>query len=225
MKLWNFFAFLGALLFPALSCAQDQIVIDTAEHFLQTQVLGIPGKATIRMGRVNTSRLPECSSYEAYFPPGSRIARKTYVGVRCLSPSTWSILVPAQIAVTGNYVTTTRALSAGQLLQSTDLSLLTGDLFSLPAGVIADIDSATGKVLKNSISAGQPIRDIQLQAAYVIQQGQTVRATSNGPGFSVSAEGKALSNASVGQMIQVRMASGHIVTGTAQPDGTIEISN
>jgi len=55
-------------------------------------------------------------------------------------------------------------------------------------------------------------------------QGQTVRLISKGPGFRVSAEGKALANVGVGQLAQVRTASGQTVSGVARPDGTVEVS-
>jgi flagella basal body P-ring formation protein FlgA len=40
----------------------------------------------------------------------------------------------------------------------------------------------------------------------------------------VSAEGKALANVGVGQLAQVRTASGQTVSGVARPDGTVEVS-
>jgi flagella basal body P-ring formation protein FlgA len=98
-------------------------------------------------------------------------------------------------------------------------------IFSLPTGTVSNINDEMGKVLKNSIGAGQALRENQIQAAFSIKQGQTVKVISKGPGFSVSAEGKAINNASPGQVVQVRMESGQVISATAKADGTIEISN
>jgi flagella basal body P-ring formation protein FlgA len=56
-----------------------------------------------------------------------------------------------------------------------------------------------------------------------VQQGQNVKTVSNGPGFSVSSEGKALSNAVAGQLVQVRTNSGETVSGIARPGGIVEV--
>jgi flagella basal body P-ring formation protein FlgA len=52
-----------------------------------------------------------------------------------------------------------------------------------------------------------------------------VRITAKGPGFSVSSEGKALNNATEGQVVQVRTSSGQTVSGIARPSGIVEITN
>lgn len=217
------FALLLAIARPLLGVEFDP-VMDTAERYVRAQTQGSPGKVTIAMGKLDASRLPPCTAHEAFSPPGTRMIGKTHVGVRCLGPNIWSVLVPVQISVTGNYVSTARALAAGQVIQPGDLVSSAGDLSTLPAGVVADPALAIGKTLRNSLGAGQPLRDNQLLAPMVIRQGQTVRVLSKGSGFAVSSEGRALSNASEGQIAQIRMPSGQTVSGIAKSDGSIEIS-
>ncbi|HSG23346.1 MAG TPA: flagellar basal body P-ring formation chaperone FlgA [Azonexus sp.] len=209
---------------PWLLSAEEDLVLDTAENYLRLQTQGLPGKVSITMGKLNASRLPACTALEAFSPPGTRLSGKTHIGVRCLGPNIWSVLVPAQIAVTGNYVTTTRPLGAGHPLQPGDLTTLSGNMASLPTGVITDPTSAIGKSLRNSLGAGQPLRSDQLLAPLVIRQGQTVRVISKGSGFAVSGEGKALNNAAEGQITQIRMNAGQTISGIAQADGSVEIS-
>lgn len=215
---------LALTLSPPLFSAEDELVLDTAERYVRLQTQGLPGKVTITMGKLDTRRLPACTALEAFSPPGTRLSGKTYIGVRCLGPNIWSVLVPAQIAVTGNYVTTVRALGAGQTLKAEDLATLSGDISSLPTGVVVDPANAIGKTLRNSLGAGQPLRSDQLLAPLVIRQGQTVRVISSGPGFSVSSEGKAMNNAAEGEIAQIRMNTGQTVSGIARNDGSVEIS-
>lgn len=203
--------------------ADLQPLRETAEQHIRLQTQGLPGKATISIGQVDVSRLPPCNVHEAFTPQGSRAIGKTTVGVRCLSPSSWSVLLPAQIAVTGNYVTTNRPLVAGQVIQASDLVTLHGDVSALPTGVIGDPAQAVGKTVRNSVGSGQPLRAEQLLAPLVIRQGQTVRVISKGEGFAASAEGRAVASASEGQVVQVRMNSGQTVSGIAQKDGSVEI--
>jgi flagella basal body P-ring formation protein FlgA len=56
-----------------------------------------------------------------------------------------------------------------------------------------------------------------------VQQGQSVRVVSSGPGFRVSTEARALNNASEGQIAQARTASGQVVSGIAKAGGVVEV--
>jgi flagella basal body P-ring formation protein FlgA len=207
---------------PVLA-ADSATILDTAEQHIRLQTKNLPGKITITMGQVDASRLSPCSTLEAYTPQGSKIIGRTHIGVRCLSPNSWTVLVPAQIAVAGNYVTSSRPLIAGQVIKESDLVTLSGDVSHLPAGVANSPSDVVGKTVRNSLGAGETIRFDQLVAPIVIRQGQTVRVISKGDGFSVSAEGKAINNAAIGQPAQIRMNSGQTLTGTARADGTVEI--
>lgn len=200
-------------------------ILDLAERHVRQQTQGLPGKVDIRMGRLDIQRqLPPCSAHEAFTPPGARLWGKTSIGVRCLGPSTWSILVPVDISVTTTYVTTARPLPAGHVLQADDLVTISGDLASQPTGIITDAANAIGKTLKNPLAAGQSVRGDQLLAPWVIRQGQSVRLISAGTGFSVSSEGKALNNAAAGQVAQIRLPTGQVVSAIARPDGHAEVS-
>jgi flagella basal body P-ring formation protein FlgA len=218
--------FLAFLLLCSLSfAAESDPVIDAVERHANLQTQGLPGKVSIRMGKFDASRLLPCSIHEAFTPPGARMMGKTTIGVRCLGPNSWNVLIPVEITVSGNYVTTARAILAGQTIQSADLHDLTGDISSLPTGIIADPANALGKTLRNSLGAGQLLRSDQLLSPMVIRQGQLVRVVSRGNGFSVSAEGKAITNAAAGQLVQIRMNSGQTISGQARTDGSVEITN
>jgi flagella basal body P-ring formation protein FlgA len=208
----------------SLLAAETDVVIDTAERYVRMQTQGSPGTVQVNMGKLDVSRLPPCTAHEAFAPPGTRLSGKTHIGVRCLGPNVWSVLVPVQISITGNYVTTARPLVAGQPITAADITTATGDLSNLPTGVLSDPKTAIGKTLRNSLGVGQPLRGDQLLAPLVIRQGQTVRVVSAGPGFAVSSEGKAMNNAAEGQVAQVRMISGQTISGVARGDGSVEIS-
>lgn len=200
-------------------------ILDTAERHARLQAQGLPGRVTVTVGRLDTrTQLPPCTAHEAYTPAGARMMGKTHVGVRCLGPNVWNVLVPVQISVTASYVTTARPLAAGQLLLAEDLVLLSGDLASQPTGIVTDPALAVGKTLKNSLAAGQPLRSDQLLAPLVVRQGQTVRLVTRGAGFAVSSEGIAINNASEGQVVRVRMGSGQVVSGIAKADGSAEVN-
>lgn len=212
------------LLSIELHAADGGRINESAERFVLQQLGANNPDTKVNVGKIDVSRLPECELLEAFLPPGTRLIGRIHVGVRCLQPSRWSVLVPAQISIMGNYVTLNRALAAGQVIQANDLTIIRGDIASLPTGAITDTSPAIGKLLRNSLGAGQVLRSDQLLAPQVIRQGQTVKVISTGSGFSISSEGLAINSASEGQTVQVRMPSGQTVSGLARKDGSVEIA-
>lgn len=193
--------------------------------YLRVQTGSLPGRATYSAGAIDSRlALAACGALEVFLPPGSRLWGNTSVGVRCNAPVAWSIYVPVKVNVTGAYVTTSRALASGQLLSEADLVMNQGDLTQMPAGIVTEISQAIGKTLSNPLAAGQAVRADLLRKPNAVLQGQNVKVVSQGRGFSVSAEGKAIGNAGVGQVAQVRMHSGQMVSGIARADGSVEVN-
>ncbi len=213
------------LLTPLLAFAQSTLY-STLDDYLRIQTQGLPGKVSYSIGQLDSrTQLTPCNAFDPFLPAGSKLWGKATVGVRCLGPSAWTIYVPVQVTVSGNYLISARTMPAGYVLGAADIVVRSGDLSTLPANVITDQAQAIGKTVKNGFAAGQPLRSDQLIAPWAVQQGQNVKTVSNGPGFSVSSEGKALNNALAGQLVQVRTASGQTVSGIAQAGGIVEVSH
>ncbi len=194
------------------------------EDFLQVQTRGLPGQASFTVGAIDpNNHLAPCPALEAFLPAGSRPWGRINVGVRCQAAAGWSIYVPVQVRVLGEYFVTARPLARGQAVAAGDLARRQGDLTELPAGVVTEEAQAVGKVLGISVQSGQILRSDILRAPLAVQQGQSVKIVSAGKGFRVSAEGKALANAVDGQVVQVRTASGQTVSGIARTGGTVEV--
>jgi flagella basal body P-ring formation protein FlgA len=213
-----------------LVCAQSidrqapATIQKAVENYLRVQTAGLPGKVSYTMGAVDPRIvLAACAVPEVFLPPGARLWGMTSLGVRCSGAAPWSIYVNVQIKVTGEYVVTARPLAQGQALAPADISLQSGDLTQMPAGILTDPQLAVGKTLAAALAAGQPLRQELLRSPLVVQQGQTVKLQSAGPGFRVSTDGQSLSNAAAGQIAQVRISSGQTVSGVARTGGIVEI--
>ncbi|OWW19983.1 flagellar basal body P-ring formation chaperone FlgA [Noviherbaspirillum denitrificans] len=210
----------------AQQARQDPAAIrDTVEQFLRTQSSGLPGEVEITVGQVDArTNLATCAAPQAFLPGGSRVWGKTTVGVRCTAPAPWTIYVSATVKVIGEYVVTAAPLAQGQTVTLNDLTKAKGDLTALPSGIVTDPAQAAGKTVTASLAAGTPLRNDSLRAQQAVQQGQTVRVVSNGPGFRVSTEAKALNNAADGQVAQARTTSGQVVSGVARSGGVVEVT-
>lgn len=211
---------------PPVTAHQEAAPLKKAiEAFLRVQVKGLPGQASFSVGGIDPqNNLVPCPAFSVSMPPGARAWGRTNVSVRCDMAGGWRIFVPVHIRILGDYLITARALSQGQVVSAADLARSRGDLADLPASILTDPAQAIGKTVAQSVSSGQPLRGDMLRQTLVVQQGQSVRVVSKGPGFQVSGgEGRALNNAAANQVVQVRMPNGHIISGLARDGGVVEV--
>ncbi|WP_371324728.1 flagellar basal body P-ring formation chaperone FlgA [Dechloromonas sp. ZY10] len=209
---------------PSAVRSDHDEISSLVETYLLQQIPEQAEHAKVTVNPPNLEKLPPCNQYQVFLPRGSKTIGKINVGLRCVGPANWSLFLGAQVSISSHYLSAARPLSAGQTLNQQDLLIKQGDLGQLPPGTLLDPAQALGKTVKASIPAGTPLRRDQLQAPAVIQAGQNVRVIYRAPGFSATAEGKALSNAGAGQVAQVRMPSGQIVSGQATSQGEVEIN-
>lgn len=204
---------------------QSAVAVQRAvEDFLRIQTSGLAGQTTFTTGTLDPRlALPACVALDVFMAPGGRLWGNSSVGVRCGAPTPWTIYVPVTVRVNGPYIVASRAIAAGQALTQGDVTIMQGDLTQLPPTVVTDLNQALGKTLGAPLSPGQPLRADALRISPAILQGQTVKLVSQGPGFRVSADGKALANAAVGQLAQIRTAAGQTVSGIARADGTVDV--
>ena len=196
----------------------------TGESFLRAQAAGLPGKVTVHVNKPDArTNLAPCAALEAFMPGGSLSWGKTTVGVRCLAPSNWTVYLPARVHVIGDYVATAVALKPGQAIDAGNLLLRSGDLGELPGDVVTDPAQAVGRSVINGLAPGAPVRRELLRAPQAVQQGQTTRLVVSGTGFVIHSEGRALANANVGQMVQVRTETGQLVSGIARADHVVDV--
>ncbi|MEF8711245.1 MAG: flagellar basal body P-ring formation chaperone FlgA [Candidatus Accumulibacter propinquus] len=149
------------MLSAAMSNTVDaQTSLPTAlDHYLRIQTQGLPGKVSYSIGKLDQhTQLAACSAFEPFLPPGSRLWGNATVGIRCLGPSAWTVYVPVQVRIAGNYLLTARRLTPGQIVTTTDVVTQSGDLGALPASILTDPAQAIGKTVRNGVAAGQPLR-------------------------------------------------------------------
>jgi flagellar basal body P-ring formation protein FlgA len=205
---------------------QDLAALErTVVKFLQVETAGLPGQTSFHAGPIDPHlSLNPCPVPEAFLPAGARLWGNSTVGVRCNSDKPWTVLVPVQVHVIGEYLVTARPLSPGQTIAAADIAPRAGDLTLLPAGILTDPEQIIGKTPASSLGAGQALRNELLRAPMVVQAGQSVILQSKGQGFVVRTEGKALAQAAEGQVVQVRVGSGSTVSGIARNGGVVEVT-
>ena len=188
-----------------------------------TNETGAP-RASVEVGPIDPRVANQpCDQIDLMLPAANRLRGRIQVGVRCRSPHAWAAWVPATIQITGTYYVASHQLSPGKTLDMGDLEARTGDLSMLPASVVQQPADVVGRVLLTSVAANQPLRAESLRLPIAVQAGQTVKLIAEGGGFQVSSDGRALNQAAVGQVAQVRTANGNVVSGIAQSAGVVAI--
>jgi len=235
MRCMNRYAFLpAAITLSALAAPLHAAAFDgrqdlsqlqrVVESYVRKESAGLPGKVSFSVSPFDARlALPPCPAPEAFLPAGGRLWGKATIGIRCTAGASWTVYASAQIEVNADYVVTARPIAQGEPVRLQDLAVLSGDLAKLPTGIVIDPAQAVGKQLAMGVGAGQPVRQDMLKSPHVVVQGQGVKLVSEGPGFRVSIEGKALANATDGQSVQVRSPSGQTVSGIARAGGVVEV--
>ena len=194
-----------------------------AQAYLQEQLASLPGQPSIAIDPPRAERLAPCDAMSPFLPSGMRLRSRMTVGVRCNAPKPWTTYVQATVSVPGQYYVASRMIAAGQALTPNDLAPRDGDLVALPPGAITNPQTVVGMTAAYRINAGQPVRGSSLRNAQSVLRGTNVRINARGAGFVVSSEGQALDNAAPGATVQVRTASGQVVSGVVRNAGLVEI--
>ncbi|MBZ0106824.1 MAG: flagellar basal body P-ring formation protein FlgA [Sulfuricella denitrificans] len=195
-----------------------------AIQYAKQQSTAQPGTVSVTATPLDPRlRLPVCQSMEFFIPAGTRLWGNSSIGARCNVPSPWTVYIPVSVSITSEVVFAARPFNSGHTLTEADIMSRSEDVTQFASGVITDPRQALGKTATISVAAGYPLRIDMLRAAYVIQQGQSVKILARGQGFQVNAEGKALTNAAAGQIVSVRSGSGQVIKGTAREGGIVEV--
>lgn len=224
MRIFVLLGFICCLALP-VQARQDPVPVRAAiEAWLRTQTAGLPGEVSLDVGDLDPgNQLAPCGNFDISRPAGARPWGRSNVLVRCLDAAGWRIYMPVQIRVLADVLISARPIARGQTVAAADITSEPGDLSELPANILTDPALAIGKVAAAPIPTGRPLRADLLKAPLVVRQGQSVKVFSRGPGFTVSNEGRALNNAAAGEIVQVRLGGGQVVSGVASPGGSVEL--
>jgi flagella basal body P-ring formation protein FlgA len=191
---------------------------------LARETAGIDGRVEISVGALDPRiSLATCSNIEPFLPKGTRAWGKINVGIRCREGAGWTAFIPVTVRVFGSALAARKTLMSGVVPADNDVELVETEV-SREAGVpVADLGQLAGKTLARAVFAGQILRQEYFRFPPAVMQGDQVKVVASGPGFSISADGEALSHALNGQNVRVKTDSGRIVSGIARTGRVVEM--
>ncbi|AQR64446.1 flagella basal body P-ring formation protein FlgA [Aquaspirillum sp. LM1] len=218
------FVFLLVLLasLPALAAGTQDIaaLVGQARQFAEASLSG--SQARITVGMVDTRlRLPACATPLKPSWLGGRIEGNTAVDMACPSAG-WNIRVPVKVERDAMVVVLRRSVSAGSTLTADDVMLVAARS-NMAAVSVTDLNEAIGQTVTQNLSAGLILRRGLLRQQQIVRSGQKVQLVASDGSFQVGAEGVAMKNGSVGDVIGVRMPSGRVISGVVSASGSVEI--
>lgn len=166
-------------------------------------------------------RLVACPEPRFSLAQGSHPWGKGSLGMRCQSPTTWSLYTAYTVRLAGPALVSKHAARARQTLNADDMELRRTAYQADPDLYPRDPTRVQGSQLTVPVAPGTAIRADMLRRPPAIKAGQRVRLVAEGPGFRIGQEGVAQQAGAVGDLVRVKTSGGKIVSGTVQADGTV----
>jgi flagella basal body P-ring formation protein FlgA len=185
-----------------------------------------PLRIVLVMGELDSRlRLAPCTRVEPYLPVGVRLWGKSRIGLRCLEGRTrWNIFLPITVHAYGPAWVVKSNISAGAVLSEDDAMEAEVDWSESPSPIVSKSSQWVGAMATTALSTGQALRQMFIKPAQVFQAGATVRVLAQGPGFTITSDGQAMSAGVVGQLTQVKMENGRILSGVVVYSRTVRLS-
>lgn len=176
-----------------------------------------PPRVEVIAGQLDARlKLAPCQRIEPYLPVNSRPLGQTRVGLRCREGKTlWNVYMPVTVKLWVPGLVARGPLPAGTVIEADHLMAAEVDLGASADAVQGERQLLLGRTLARGVAAGEPVHAADLKARHWFAAGEAVRITAQGSGYSVQADGVALTAGVEGQVARVRTEGGQVVTGMA----------
>ena len=182
------------------------------------------GEVEVTVGEPDSRlKLAPCARMEPFVPAGARLLGRTSLGVRCVEGANWVVYVPVQVKLFVDAWVAARPVPRGQPLGPDDVRIERVDIAPLNGNAMLPDMSVAGRTALRSLNPGDALRRDALRAPTVVQPGDAVQVVAVGTGFAAQTPGKALTMASDGQVTQVSLPGGRVLSGVARPGGVVEV--
>jgi flagella basal body P-ring formation protein FlgA len=218
-------AFLMAMLWlvaPGVDAAEGDAA-SSLKLFLQRETTGLPGRVEIAIGNLDPKlNLAPCQHVEPFVPPGTRLMGRAMLGLRCLDAAAWVAYLPVEIHLWAQALVAAGPFSVNQSMAEADVRMEEVDLAREP-GALTQPAQLADKMLLRGVAPGQVLRSEYFRQRPLLNAGDMVTVVYHGPGFTVSTEARALSQAVAGQSVRVQTSTGKTLSGVAQSGRLVDV--
>ena len=117
-----------------------------------------------------------------------------------------------------------RPMMPGEIVSRSDLAEIEIAARRVARFAVTDTDALVGMQVRRMLGEGRLVMAQSVMAPRLVERGQRVKIVLKGGGLSLSASGKALGDAALGEEVKVvNLSSNLSVVGIASADGIVEI--
>ena len=200
---------LWALLYPLSGYADEQQshkdIVKTAqihiENLLPTNV-----EKDITISPLDSRlKLHKCDQeLEAFIPIGSKPIGKTTIGVRCSGKKPWKLFVTANISIYSSVIIATEYIARGESIRSDNIMAVKRETSTISRGYFEEKEQLIGKVAKYALIKDQIINPTAVSKPRLVKRGNEVVILARTGEIVVRMHGKAISDGTLGDIIQVK---------------------
>ncbi|WP_096084597.1 flagellar basal body P-ring formation chaperone FlgA [Agaribacterium haliotis] len=202
----------------------DEVRLKLSERFSQDE---LNNDVLIRVSQLDQRlKLSECDQQPDIQLQITRYNQhKLSAKVYCPSGKRWSIYVPVNVDYYTEVAVANRPLKRGDRLSLDDVSYERRRSSSISKFYITTGTKLDQFELKRSIGEGQVLSERDLQPVKLVYRGEIVRLLARSGALTVSSEGEAMSDASLGQQIRVRnLSSQRVVDARIVAPGEAQVA-
>lgn len=186
------------------------------DAFFSQQFTNVADNITIHY--VNQKPQLSCESPALSLTNKNKIWGNVMISAQCGDKKTY---IKLNVEVTGNYIVASQPITAGEPIMERNIRLQSGRLDTLPDGVIFKKENIIHYVALRNINSDQPIKSSMIRKTWAIKAGQPTKVIINGEGYQIQTMGNALTNASLGEDVNVRLNSAKIIQGMVTEQGVV----
>ncbi|MCX8041284.1 MAG: flagellar basal body P-ring formation chaperone FlgA [Thermodesulfobacteriaceae bacterium] len=170
-------------------------------------------------------KIPQSASFKTKFISSPKLGSNTLLVTFFLGKNPELVRIWGYVEAQVPVVVVKRPINAKNLLRPEDLALEERPLSRLPQDVVLDVNSVIGKQLKTSLKAGNVLRGCLIEAPMVVKKNSLVNIVAKNGKIIVKAQGKALQNGRVGEIIKIQnLSSKKVLLGKVVSSEEVEVS-
>lgn len=148
-----------------------------------------------------------------------------HIQINCNDTISWSLYIPAQIAIYKEVPVAAQDLMRGQVISPDDIHYQEVNLSNYRYKIIKDINELAGKELKRNIGKNTVFIPTAIDEPTLVRRNDVVQIVTDIGGIRVNVEGVALGDGRLSQSIRVRNnQSKRIVSGIVIASGVVKVN-
>ena len=155
---------------------------------------------------------------------GNKMWGRTFVRVQCLGSDTPPFFLGVDVKVWAPVLVVKGTVQSGQAIGVNDVEFRTMDLAELKHGWVSDTAHLSNKTAARQLWPGTLLKFDYLRGQAIVKNGDTVKVTMKGPGFSIGGTAVAMGEAELGEVVKIKTAQGKILHGIAKDALVVEVS-